>query len=265
MTKYYTFVFFLGILCISLIAIGFKLAGTPTDKKGQMYDKLRLMSMESLAGYIQSYANEQDKLPDDLSTFPVNAKTDPESNKTFDYKKLTNSTYELCTTFSSDSSLSTEYNGSNKTHKKGYGCIPFYPTKKAISYRVDPDKVSTPTPTPASHHNLSRTDLVEIEPDVFLKITSVEFNNDLLEVRTEIKNSSANNITIDLSRIQLSHAGFKSLAITIALFNEYSSRLQILSNKTSSIVLYYKRIGNPPYDFNYADSTRKVFITTASQ
>jgi len=131
MTKYYISIAILTILCLGIIFAGFILAGFPTSQRDVTLDSYREQDFLSLSTSIQTYFNNNKELPINLTVVPnTESIKDPKTQKKYDYKKITATSYKLCTTFSTeikpsvitqeDYSYMSEFN-----HKKGYNCVTY--------------------------------------------------------------------------------------------------------------------------------------------
>ena len=271
MRNYYVFITILGIFCLSLVAVCFFIVGNPIEQKAKTYDLRRTSSMKMLSSYVQTYLNKNNSLPVNLSSFPEAYRKDPQSHKDFEYKIISSTTYQLCTTFSTDSTTALSYSASSYSyvdpqtkHKKGYDCFTFYPTPQpaARNYNYNlnsPSPIPSPTPTP--FYSVSPSILVPVGNDLSIRIVSLEAKNDILEVTVELKNSGKSSITADLSKLQMNNNDPNSVGSTAA--PGYSFNHEVLANSRITTVLKFKRDRKSPYNFNYVDSTRAIRIATA--
>jgi hypothetical protein len=151
-------------------------------RKGVIHDKKRQSDFSNIQTNIQQfYTSHNNTLPENLdelnyeiqvantsrfgrSAIPLISTTDPETNKTYDYKILSDYSYQLCTTFSTQSKAKQSvrlsiYTSNTKTdHVKGYDCLtyeipqyyrrnyrnPRFPTPSPTRLRIN----SFPTPRP---------------------------------------------------------------------------------------------------------------------
>lgn len=137
MYKHYIGVSILAIFIVIISLISFMLAGFPGTQKGIQSDQIRINSFKNISYAIESYANKNNKLPNSLSDVDIPTYVtikDPESQKQYEYKKIKDSIYSLCTEFSFSSDefknkkLQSTYvytKGINENHKKGYDCIQY--------------------------------------------------------------------------------------------------------------------------------------------
>lgn len=136
MFKYYISILFLGIFVLALVVEGIIIAGSPISQKDIQLDSNRLQAFESIKNQIENYYRTNHKLPVSLGEISSSINIqDPETKTNFDYRMIPPSSFEICTTFSTDNSKTVaNYNnyGSDsallKTHKKGYDCLTFKPS-----------------------------------------------------------------------------------------------------------------------------------------
>ncbi len=146
MKRYKIFLIELGILCAVLVGVSFYIAGTPISQRAINLDKTRLNDFQEIKYRIDNYYRDNQKLPrtlDELGGTVNSNSIDPESKQKYSYSIKSNSGYQLCTTFSTDS-VETGYDEyryyalEDRSHKKGYDCIEY----KIEAYLI------TPSPTP---------------------------------------------------------------------------------------------------------------------
>lgn len=250
---------------MALIGLGFKLTGTPTSKQGQIYDQLRVGSMTSLSLKIQSYYEKNKKLPDNLNSFPDSIKTDLQTKKTFNYEITGDTSYKLCTTFSSDSldDPSNRYAAIKNNHIKGYDCLKFSATNEPEVHEVrlvPPTQSINPTLTPFL--TVSPSTLVTVDTDLKMRLISVEKTSRDIKVNIEVVNSGKNSLNVDVSKIQMSYVGQAS-AGSIATNLGSSFMHLMLGGDTYYRELQFKNEGQSPYIFSYVGTSRTVVIGTA--
>jgi len=166
MTKYYIFVAVLCSLVLTLVIITVLVSGTPSEHKAITLDKQRLQAFDTIAIRIKSYSDDN-KLPQSLSqvsslnsSYSSKILTDPETGKSYDYKLISDTSFQLCAVFSTESykqdkntlELFAEHNIS---YKKGYNCFTYHqksPKSKQINQTITttpkPTKKPTPEPIP---------------------------------------------------------------------------------------------------------------------
>lgn len=164
MRNYYLFVAFLGIVVIAVIAMGFKIMGTPFSQRVMALDTTRLSDFSNIRYRIEDYYRVNKKLPAGFYQLNgiLNTK-DPETKQDYKYEVVSEASYNLCATFSTDSEQSLNSStaipslGSplyENKHKKGYDCItytlPSYLMNTVTPYSVPTATITltlTPTPT----------------------------------------------------------------------------------------------------------------------
>lgn len=93
-------VFFVG----AVIALGLRVAGSPTDARARRIDEQRLNDLRSIEGAVSAYHASRKELPQNLAEItswpdhPVTLR-DPENNSMYVYEPLDPGSYELCATF----------------------------------------------------------------------------------------------------------------------------------------------------------------------
>ncbi|GIW68918.1 MAG: hypothetical protein KatS3mg100_412 [Candidatus Parcubacteria bacterium] len=97
-------------LVVFVVVAGFASVGSPSYARNLRYDELRENALRELVWRIQSYALERGSLPASLSDVLSSAHgdlslEDPETGDPFDYKTLSESSFELCAVFALPSPL----------------------------------------------------------------------------------------------------------------------------------------------------------------
>ncbi len=138
MNKSYIFIASLGLLILSLITLTIFDSGNPLVKKGYAFDRKRLDDFGEIRVSINSFYSNEGKIPQSIDEISVKNLTDPETKKPYEYKKVTETSYQLCTTFNTDSSDFWEKTNSGSPEggeifKKGYSCT----DQKVIDYIVE--------------------------------------------------------------------------------------------------------------------------------
>lgn len=168
----------LGLVISVVIAIGFSIAGSPTSKRLVTLDTTRLTDFGSIRSAIQKYHLDKKALPTSLdvitkdrtlsySEFQI---TDPETKKPYEYAILSTTSYNLCTTFSTDTEelkeksdktyILTYYEGrENKTYdfEKGYNCITYVLDPLPTTKVTPSEDIPLRSTTPATSNVLKKT------------------------------------------------------------------------------------------------------------
>lgn len=103
------------VVVAGVIIAGFYLAGSPQQARMERFDQRRIQNLEAIAGGIYAfYTQEQDmskrKLPKNLNelknTIYLHGELhDPEADIPYEYRVLTQNSYELCATFSTSNKV----------------------------------------------------------------------------------------------------------------------------------------------------------------
>lgn len=149
MNKYKSFLIALGIFCVILVAASFMIAGTPVSQQSVSLDQIRINNFNEIHTRMDEYYRKNSALPESLKSLGLSEKladailVDPVSKSIYEYKLTDNPyTYDICTTFSTDSMESDyqnyQYSENDLSHVKGYDCI---------TYRIS-SYILTPSPAP---------------------------------------------------------------------------------------------------------------------
>jgi hypothetical protein len=109
--------------------------GTPVSQQKITFDTRRLNDFREISQSVENYYRLNSVLPGSLeilkSSYNYLTIIDPESNEVYQYIIDSPTSYNLCTTFSTDGKqfdryLLDDYNGSRKgTFKAGYNCFTY--------------------------------------------------------------------------------------------------------------------------------------------
>ena len=92
------------VVVVAVVILGFRVLGGPSTQRLVQADLRTVRAMAQLAGQIELKWNGSNKvLPANLDQFPSSEKQNPITKKLFDYRPKSNSEYELCTTFLTNS------------------------------------------------------------------------------------------------------------------------------------------------------------------
>lgn len=143
MLKHFIGIGILSILVFFTLGIGFSMVGSPLTQRGLKFDEQRIQDFYGIKSSIQKYYSDNDSLPQSLSEVEIpnyykeegrEITKDPETKKDYQYEVVSETSYQLCTTFSIDSAKAEsikrnnfgQYNYVNEyKHTKGYDCIKF--------------------------------------------------------------------------------------------------------------------------------------------
>lgn len=164
MHKYYIFIAGLGAFVLLLIISAFIEIGSPLSARSIALDKERTQDISNISYEIEYYHEDNSKLPNSLSDLPnlgENSTNDPQTNKSYEYKKTSGTAYELCATFSTDSRevksklkktrdyYYDDYYSEGKEHKKGHDCIKYNINSASAIYNEE-DSETEPTSAPTA-------------------------------------------------------------------------------------------------------------------
>nr|MBI5455476.1 hypothetical protein [Candidatus Levybacteria bacterium] len=246
MAKYYLFITFLTVFVIGIFIIAFGFIGNPLEQKAIALDKERLNAFTTIQTEILSYSYTKG-LPQNLSQVlylnPTDSDLkDPETQKLYVYKVISNNSYQLCTTFSTDSSKQDRYTKealikANNSYKKGYNCLKYQITTPQANNSY-PTRTPTPSSTTFEYY------------DANLKNTAVEF------LSANIRYYATHN-AFPWNSVSKGGAGCNSGALPSGLAissNQFSTCLQVLINDQEL---------KP--SFNQTTYTSQVYITATNQ
>jgi hypothetical protein len=113
------------IAVVAVIILGLRVLGGPGSQRLIQSDLRTLQTLGELAQKIKFKWDGSGKLlPASLEEFPNSAKQNPVTNKFFTYRRKSNSEYELCTTFATDSrNLQAQNTNDLWAHPKGDYCF----------------------------------------------------------------------------------------------------------------------------------------------
>jgi hypothetical protein len=160
LSKEQQFILGLSILVVVVLGLGFSIVGSPISQRDVSLDTQRLANFQNIKYAIES-SYPLDGLPTTFAQLKVSVNAasysdtdvlaDPETKAPIDYSILDSFSYNLCTTFSTDTTNQplAQYNyvdsGIDDTrHAKGYDCI---------TYHIPEYLRTTPTPTAFDYPN----------------------------------------------------------------------------------------------------------------
>ena len=117
-------VFFVG----AVIALGLRVAGSPSDARARRFDEQRLNDLRSIAGAVSAYHEAREQLPPSLAEItswpdhPVTLR-DPVNNSSYVYRVLDARAYELCAAFARASEDEPAASGGFWVHPAGRHCF----------------------------------------------------------------------------------------------------------------------------------------------
>lgn len=147
------------LLAIILIAVvlasiiwGFFIIGTPKDQRNRRFDEQRVQNLRDIQYQVLDYWQKKNTLPKDLNALTDNisgfkASVDPETQNQYEYKIVSNLTFELCANFTTDSKDSVDQNGSDMMpiYNMGWGDNWEHRAEKTCFERtIDPELYKLP-------------------------------------------------------------------------------------------------------------------------
>lgn len=166
MIKNYIGIGILTILIIMAIMYGFSSTGSPFQIRAQKFDAQRVTDITNLKYQVDNYYTTNGHLPNSIgdlskSSYNTGSNKDPETGKGYELKRVADSKYQICATFSTSSkdmkySTTTPYSiyGNLYEHPKGYYCFDFSaPAVYNAPYRA-PSNSSVPTSSSFTDSNI---------------------------------------------------------------------------------------------------------------
>ncbi len=128
----------LTVVVVAVLIYGFSLSGSPLRLRDEKFDQTRMSNFSELSNTIDSYVNENKKLPPtlgDLPSYSASFTHDPQTGTLYEYTITGTSTYTLCTTFALSSadehdnyfyySAPTPYGSAPSKHAAGHDCLSY--------------------------------------------------------------------------------------------------------------------------------------------
>ncbi len=124
--------FFGVVVVVVLVSIvgSFFIIDSPQTARMKKYDQQRVNDLAGLDNIINTYYNENNTIPENLTEPRFNQFKDPATGQSYEYKKLSDTGYELCATFDlaigEDENQEFRYYGDKNWyyHQAGYQCFP---------------------------------------------------------------------------------------------------------------------------------------------
>lgn len=123
---------FSALLIVLAIILGFIAGGTPFEARRRNFDFRRTNALQELSTCVGNFAYENERLPRNMDELKSNARynycasvADPETQKPYDYKIISQAEFELCGEFALsnlDESQNVDYYGKWQKHDKGRIC-----------------------------------------------------------------------------------------------------------------------------------------------
>ncbi len=141
------------VVILGSIVWGFSVLGSPRTQQLLKYDAQKINDLQNFQSEIEAYFSANNSLPDSLESLETSRhfflNKDPQSGKSYEYKKTGNLSYELCAEFNKTSSENNDSN-SNMTIpvKYPYGTASWVHEagRYCFTQTVNPNLYSKPTP-----------------------------------------------------------------------------------------------------------------------
>ena len=120
------FVSVVVLAVLAAVVYGFILVGSPGSQRVLRFDERRVSDLQNISSAIDSYWRLNEQLPENLEALQdqryfVQSIQDPETEEPYEYRVLSQVTYELCAVFVAESSLLPKPSFSQKPWEHGIG------------------------------------------------------------------------------------------------------------------------------------------------
>ena len=144
------FVSIVVLAVLAAVVYGFILVGSPGSQRVLRFDEQRVSNLKNISLAIDSYWVRNEQLPENLEAlqdqrFFVRSILDPESEEPYDYRVLSQVTYELCAVFVAESSLLPKPSFSDQSWEHGIGRMCF---EREVQKSVSPPEPEFIRPIP---------------------------------------------------------------------------------------------------------------------
>ncbi|MDP3901079.1 MAG: hypothetical protein Q8Q38_01955 [bacterium] len=97
-----------SVLVLGAVVYAFFLLGSPVTQRAISFDARRVQDLQQIAGSVESYHQETKTLPTTLEDlkgirFAVFSLSDPETQEPYEYRRISDVSYEVCAVFTTDS------------------------------------------------------------------------------------------------------------------------------------------------------------------
>ncbi|MFA6427346.1 MAG: DUF5671 domain-containing protein [Candidatus Magasanikbacteria bacterium] len=97
-----------SVVVLASIVVGFFIIGTPGQQRARRFDDERVQHLQMLQSEVVNHWVQKEKLPEQLSNVEnsitgFSVPTDPATQQSYEYRALTDLSFELCATFESTS------------------------------------------------------------------------------------------------------------------------------------------------------------------
>lgn len=145
MNKHKLGIMLLGIVVGVSCVVGITIVGSPVSQRHINFDTTRIGDFQNMKYQVEEYYRQNSRLPLNMTEIEriysstAQLPKDPESGNAYTYQTVSTTSYEFCTTFSTDSEEVKERNdgrdavyypvrpagGDDLSHQKGYDCITY--------------------------------------------------------------------------------------------------------------------------------------------
>jgi type II secretory pathway pseudopilin PulG len=222
----------LSTVVIVVIISAFNLTGSPLEKQKQARDQKKLSTISSLSYSVQDYYRRNKALPQNLDQI-TKTMSDKDSLKStqYVYQSLTATTYNLCTTFETDTKKDQKKTNSanlyienpDTTHPEGYYCIKYtIPSSLAPS----PSPITKSLTIPSSSNIIKTTNKAQISGTTANWLHETAETNTLLVVTAAYRAHNSPDASIE----SLSYNGAKLTKARRDHFTDRTSEIWYLVN-----------------------------------
>ncbi|EKD86745.1 MAG: hypothetical protein ACD_37C00160G0004 [uncultured bacterium] len=270
MNKHYIFIAILGFFVLILLVTGFIETGGPLSTRAIALDQKRMSHISNISYQIQSFYEDNGILPKSLFEVKTLSSTykDPETNKQYEYRVTSPTSYNLCAKFSTDSKevkaklkKSSDYYddysdyGDTKDHKKGNDCLT-YDLNAEDSYGYKP----APTPIASGSGSIENGNISRLSFNYKLNLINEEgditlTNAYLSSAKDGVSISGQNNLFIEYTVSSKLGGSFQG---GYAYLRLNSNDLFEPADKSSSLSLDSNGSGKI-YELFYVDPSLKKF------
>jgi hypothetical protein len=165
-------IIFATILAVSALVYGFSVIPTPAQQRELKLDHKRVSDLGEIQFSIDEYYRNSHRLPASLDELTTNTyyaskelgKTDPETKQSYEYSIVSEKTYQLCATFTTDSEKEMDYYDSENYNYSSFKAKFKHP-KGRYCFDLDAPVVYTqPTAAPLPTYYMLQPKTSEAKP-----------------------------------------------------------------------------------------------------
>lgn len=121
-------IFFYAVIVLTLGSVvgGFMVIDSPQKARDINFDRQRVNNLSQINDFLQMEAENNKILPENISAAKYSRLVDPETNKPFEYRRISTTTYEICAVFAlSTKDLNQDFYGTDDWyyHDAGRQCF----------------------------------------------------------------------------------------------------------------------------------------------